>query len=134
MAGMGVGREKDFACCDPTEEVTPLFEGLKASAMGSGRNEVMMMDAAVAQTPKSTSATESNCLALSQNVDDLFNAVERIEHRLSDILMSSPESSGPAEKRGYPRESALSDRLATLAERVDDITYRLNRLTGLIDL
>jgi hypothetical protein len=145
VAGMGIGSEEDFACCSPSEEVTPLYEGIKASAMGtSNAGEVMdfdkenrirnMMEAGMNPHPISNSATEQNFMALTKNIDDLFNAVVELEQRIAPILLpDGPESRGD-ERRGYAGPTGVSERLGSLCHRTDDLKDRLNYLAQRIDL
>jgi hypothetical protein len=161
VAGMGIGREEDFACCSPSEEVTPLYEGIKASAMGTSNageikfwpplegeglrmdqeNRIMnMMEAGSSIStgmnprPISNSATEQNFMALTKNIDDLFNAVVELEQRIAPILLpDGPESRGD-ERRGYAGPTGVSERLGGLCHRTDDLRDRLNYLTQRIDL
>jgi len=84
-------------------------------------------------TPKHDSVLNQNYQYLADNIERLYNQVENLEQRLKIILTDSePESK--REHMGYGGNTALSENLAQLCRRTQDLSDRLSYLTARIDL
>lgn len=84
-------------------------------------------------SPKASSVTEQNFTYLQDNIDRLFKCVDNLEQRLSIVLVDGqPDSVG--DRIGYGGNTSLSENLAMLCRRTQDLHDRLEYLTARIDL
>lgn len=96
------------------------------------RGEDEMMDSQP-QAKQHDSVLNQNYQYLADNIERLYNQVENLEQRLKIILTDSePESA--RDSMGYGGNTALSENLAQLCRKTQDLSDRLNYLTARIDL
>lgn len=85
-------------------------------------------------TPKQhDSVLNQNYQYLADNIERLFNQVENLEQRLKVILVDT-EPETQRDSMGYGGNTALSENLAQLCRRTQDLSDRLSWLTARIDL
>lgn len=81
----------------------------------------------------SKSVTEQNFSYLQDNIERLFVKIDSLEQRLQVVLTDGqPDSAG--DRMGYGGNTPLSENLAMLCRRTQDLHDRLEYLTARIDL
>lgn len=86
------------------------------------------------KAPTATSATEENFQRLTDNLDTLYEAIDKLQGRIDPILVDSTPSMSEDKRAGYSSPTGVSQRLATLCSRTDDLIDRVKYLTARIDL
>ena len=87
-----------------------------------------------AAAPKAMSATEENFQRLTENVDNLYDLLDRLQNRIEPILVESIPGPTAKDSQGYASPTGVSQRLATLCSRTDDLIDRVKYLAARIDL
>lgn len=84
-------------------------------------------------TASSVSVTEANFQTLSDNVDTLVCLLSELADKISPILIDDypTESKDTA---GYASPTRISERLANLCVRTDELNNRVKYLTSRVDL
>jgi predicted RNase H-like nuclease (RuvC/YqgF family) len=84
-------------------------------------------------TPTSESVLQQNMNYLAENIERLYDVVNRLQDRLSPILMEgSPETS--EKSMGYGGNTQVSESVANLCRKTQNLYENLNYLTSRIDL
>jgi predicted RNase H-like nuclease (RuvC/YqgF family) len=96
------------------------------------RREDEMSEMAM-KSPKVDSVLNQNYQYLTDNIERLFNQVENLEQRLK-VILTDAEPETQRDSMGYGGNTALSENLAQLCRRTQDLTERLSYLTARIDL
>lgn len=86
------------------------------------------------KSPTSGSVTEQNYTYLQENIERLFVKVDSLEQRLKIVLTESQSEMDTKPSIGYGGNTVLSENLALLCRRTQDLTERLEYLTARIDL
>lgn len=131
--------EAIFAVSDPKDKQTVLkvnpTQGKHRAADRGRQDEVMgQFDEMSMKSPavKPDSVLHQNYQYLVDNIERVYNQVENLEQRLMVILTDAePES---RDSVGYGGNTPLSENLAMLCRRTQDLSDRLSYLTARIDL
>lgn len=83
-------------------------------------------------TPESKSTIFVNLDLLSNELEKLHSHVDRLNSKLSPVLMPVPSASN--EKAREASNSALADRLSSLIISVEDLNAKVRSLTETVDL
>jgi hypothetical protein len=99
-----------------------------------GRRKKEMMNGMTEPRPSASSATENNFQALTTNIEELFHTLGALHERISPILVEDFPAESTQDSRGYSGPTGVSERLAILCSKTDDLITKVKYLTARVDL
>lgn len=110
----------------------------KHRKIDSGREDEVSYDerleGSINVSPRDTSVLQQNMNYLAENIERLYDVVNRLQDRLSPILTEGPSEKGAEPSQGYGGNTMISEGVANFCRKTQNLYENLNFLTSRIDL